>query len=445
MDNNQIVENRIKTLKHVYDRLDVFIDELGSALPESVTNTIKKCILGDDELKTFMHGIENRRTPRIMLLGRTGIGKSSLINALCGGYVAEVNDYRSCTSETKFYSCKDDGRILMDIMDSRGFSENKALKDSSAEEELLNDVIDFAPDAILLVLSCDRRDDSISEDLDFLIKVQKEYYNQYYQQVPIIAVINRADTVPPKREQDPALYSEKKRVGIAKVVSEYRTSFTNKRLRFNDVIAVSSLIDWKLDDGSEEGVPLTVEEIEELTDREKKQIVIDFDGRYQIEELREIIESSIEDYEARMGFMMAVKLDDLVLKLAKKFTSIFSGISGTVALSPIPISDIAVLVPLQAALVSIIAILAGRTIDAKAAKEFVVSLGGVSLSGYVFRTLAQQGAKAVNLVAPAAGSALSATIATGGTKLIGEAAISYYLQDKAFEQIKAEATSHKAA
>lgn len=445
MDTNQIVENRLKSLKTVYDSMDTIIDELGRALPEGVTNTIKKCVLGDEELKTFMHGVENHRTPRIMLLGRTGIGKSSLINALCGGYVAEVNDYRSCTSETKFYSCKDDGRVLMDIMDSRGFSENKALKDSSAEEDLLSDVIDFAPDAILIVLSCDRRDDSISEDLDFLIKVQKEYFNQYYQQVPIIAVINRADTVPPKREQDPALYSEKKKVGIAKVVSEYRMAFKNKKLRFNDVIAVSSLIDWKLDDGSEEGIPLTVEEIENLTDREKKQIAIDFDGRYQIEELRDIIESSIEDYEAKMGFMMAVKLNDLVLKLAKKLTNIFSGISTTVGASPIPVSDILVLVPLQAALVIMIALLSGREIDIKTAKEFVISLGGVSATGFICRTIAQQGAKAVNLIAPTAGSALSATIAGGGTKAIGEAAIKYYLQDKEFELIKSEFSKKRAA
>lgn len=445
MDTNQIVENRLKSLKTVYDSMDTIIDELGRALPEGVTNTIKKCVLGDEELKTFMHGVENHRTPRIMLLGRTGIGKSSLINALCGGYVAEVNDYRSCTSEIKFYSCKDDGRVLMDIMDSRGFSENKALKDSSAEEDLLSDVIDFAPDAILIVLSCDRRDDSISEDLDFLIKVQKEYFNQYYQQVPIIAVINRADTVPPKREQDPALYSEKKKVGIAKVVSEYRMAFKNKKLRFNDVIAVSSLIDWKLDDGSEEGIPLTVEEIENLTDREKKQIAIDFDGRYQIEELRDIIESSIEDYEAKMGFMMAVKLNDLVLKLAKKLTNIFSGISTTVGASPIPVSDILVLVPLQAALVIMIALLSGREIDIKTAKEFVISLGGVSATGFICRTIAQQGAKAVNLIAPTAGSALSATIAGGGTKAIGEAAIKYYLQDKEFELIKSEFSKKRAA
>lgn len=60
-------------------------------------------------------------------------------------------------------------------------------------------------------------------------------------------------------------------------------------------------------------------------------------------------------------------------------------------------------------------------------------------------TIAQEGAKAINIIAPVAGSAFSASIATGGTKLIGESAIRYYLQDKDFEQIKYEISNKKAA
>ena len=108
MDNNYVIENRLKTLKGAYDRLESFIDNLGEALPKTVTDTIKDCVLGDEELKELMNGLEKRRTPRIMILGRTGIGKSSLINALCEGYVAEVNDYRSCTSGVNRHFCKED-------------------------------------------------------------------------------------------------------------------------------------------------------------------------------------------------------------------------------------------------------------------------------------------------------------------------------------------------
>lgn len=439
MDSN-VIENRLKSLKGAYDRLENFFDDLGDTLPEGIKRTIKDSVLGDDELREFMHGIENRRTPRIMTIGRTGIGKSSLINALCGGYVAEVSDYRSCTAEIEFHTIEDDdGRVLMEVMDSRGFSENTALKDSSAEENLIQDIIDFAPDAVLLVLSSVRRDYSISEDIDFLIKAQKAYSDYYSQTLPIIAVINRTDSVPPIRELFADQYSEKKKVSISKIVSEYRSTFRNKKLRFNAVIAVSSYIEWKLDDGTDEGVLLTVEDIRNLTDEERRRIIIGLDYRYQIEELRDAIDEAIESYEARMGFRMALKLDELVLKLSKKITTIFATISATVALTPIPVSDIAVLVPLQAVLVMMIAILAGREIDYKAAKEFVVGLGGVAAIGYACRLLAQQVAKFANEVVPGAGSILSSGIASSGTKAIGEAAIGYYLQDKDFEQLKMEA------
>lgn len=438
MTKNEIVENRLKSLKGAYDRIEAFMDEAGSVFPKEATDVVKKYILGDEELKRFMNGLESHRTPRIMMLGRTGIGKSSLINAICGGYVAEVSDVKSCTSETRFYTCHDDGRVLMDIMDSRGFSENKALKDSSAEEELLRDIVDFAPDAILMVLSCDRRDSSITEDLDFLMKARKVYFEEYCQDVPIIAVINRADTVAPKREQSPLNYSDKKKKNIDSVVEEYKKTFKRRKVRFNEIIAVSSLIDWKIDDGSEDGRPVTVEEIESLTDSEKRHISIEFDGRYQIEELRDIIESSMESFEASMGFMMAVKLDELVMKLARKTTNIFATISGTVAASPIPIADVYILISLQSMLVALIARLAGREIGIEGAKEFVLSLGGVTVAGFGLRTLAQQCVKAANLLFPGAGSIISTGIASSGTKMIGELAMKYYLSDGSFEEIKRE-------
>ena len=66
-----------------------------------------------------MEGIDNHRPPRIFLIGRTGVGKSSLINALCGAYVAGVSDTKSCTEDVQIYECKDNDRVLMQILDTR--------------------------------------------------------------------------------------------------------------------------------------------------------------------------------------------------------------------------------------------------------------------------------------------------------------------------------------
>ena len=88
-----------------------------------------------------------------------------------------------------------------------------------------------------------------------------------------------------------------------------------------------------------------------------------FDGRYHIEELLDILEKAILDFEAQMGLRMAARLKDVVIRIAKHLNTIFSSISGGIALSPIPVSDIYILLALQAILVALIASLSGR--DAK--------------------------------------------------------------------------------
>lgn len=61
---------------------------------------------------------------------------------------------------------------------------------------------------------------------------------------------------------------------------------------------------------------------------------------------------------------------------------IFTGLSATVAVTPIPISDIYVLLILQCILVAFIASLSGRDLSIDTAKEFIFSVGGVGVVGY---------------------------------------------------------------
>ena len=122
---------------------------------------------------------------------------------------------------------------------------------------------------------------------------------------------------------------------------------------------------------------------------------------------------------------------------------IFSGISATIALSPIPVSDIYILLILQAILVVLIASLSGREISIDTAKEFLFSLGGVAGSGFGFRIAAQQASKFMNGLIPGSGSAISSAIAASGTSLIGNAAIGYYIEGKTLEEIKKDIKNKK--
>ena len=170
MNNGADINERLQKMKNFYLKLDEMMDKLPESIPADTKKMIKDKILGDKELKELMEGIDKNRPPRIFLVGRTGAGKSSLVNALCGGYVAEVGDVRSCTEGTKIYNCTDNNRTLMEILDTRGIAESEALNKNSAENTLINEITEFSPDVAILVLNCTHRDD-VDKDALFMVMV----------------------------------------------------------------------------------------------------------------------------------------------------------------------------------------------------------------------------------------------------------------------------------
>jgi len=431
-DDSMKIEQRLQNMKNFYTKVGDLLDNLPDAIPEKVRQKIRDTILGDEELKNLMDGVDSHRPPRIFLIGRTGVGKSSLINALCGAYVAPVSDTRSCTETAQTYQCKDGERTLMEILDTRGIAESDNLNaEISAEDMLINQVKEFSPDVAIFMLNCTHRDD-VDSDVNFLKKLSESYAQAYNMRLPIVAVVNKCDEMAPSRLKNPNEYTESKTKKIAEQVKHYKEIIVKNNLKIDDIIAVSSLIDWMTADGTE----IDADSIESLPVSDIENLQIAFDGRYHIEELFNILEKAILDFSARMGLRMALKLQEVVRRIANQLNKSFSAMSATVALSPIPISDIYILLLLQGILVCLIASLSGRDISLDTAKEFVLSMGGIAGAGYGFRLLAQQASKILNVFWAGSGSAVSASIAALGTSAIGKAAIAYYIDDKTIEEAK---------
>ena len=445
-DGKMKIEQRLQNMKNFYVKAGNMIDNLPDAIPEKTRNMLKDTILGDKDLKNLMDGIDSHRPPRIFLIGRTGVGKSSLINALCGSYVAKVSDTISCTPNANVYQCKDGDRVLMDILDTRGIAESESLDDKvSAEDALIRDINEFTPDVAILMLNCTHRDD-VNSDVQFLKKLAKEYADINSMKLPIVVVINKCDEMAPTRYKTPSEYPQNKIEKINEVVQYYKGIIVKNGLKIENIIPVSALIDWMTPDGME----VSVEDIDNLPQYDIDNLQIAFDGRYRIEELLDILEEAILDFEAQMGLRMAARLTEVVHRIARHLNNIFAGISATVALTPIPVSDIYVLLILQAVLVSLIASLSGRDISLDTAKEFILSIGGIAGAGYAFRLIAQQATKFLNAVWPGSGSAVSSAIAAAGTVAIGKAAIAYYIDEKTideakkkFEEARSETTTTK--
>lgn len=426
------IEQRLQNMKNFYIKTGELIDNLPDAIPEKTRDALKKTILGDDNLKSFMEGIDSHRPPRIFLIGRTGVGKSSLVNALSGSYVAKVSDTMSCTSNANAYQTMDGDRVLMEILDTRGIAESDDLDaEVSAESALIHDINEFSPDVAIFMLNCTHRDD-VDADTRFLKKVAKEYEEINSVRLPIVVVVNKCDEMAPARFKNPDEYPRNKVEKINEVVKHYKEIIVKNGLKIETILPTSSLIDWQTPDGIEIGV----EEIDALPQHDIDNLQIAFDGRYGIEELLDILEEAILDSEAQMGLRMAARLNDVVERLSKHLIKVFSGVSATVALTPIPVSDIYVLIVLQSLLVSMIASLSGRDVSLDSAKEFIFSMGGIAGAGYAFRLAAQQGAKLLNAIWPGSGSVVSSAVAATGTTAIGNAAVTYYIEGLDLEEVK---------
>ena len=439
----EIAEERMQNMKNAYLKLDNVLNHLPDAIPEKMKGVLRDKILGDKQLKELMEGIDEHRPPRFFLIGRTGVGKSSLINALCGSYLAKVSDMESCTSDVDIYHCMDGDRVLLDILDTRGIAECNKINDSyDAEKQLIDQVVDFCPDVAIFVLNATTRDDSILQDIELLKKVLKKYQAINKIELPVVAVVNKVDEIPPARIKNPKEYTENKINSISENVKRYKTAIVSNGLKIHSIVPVSSLMDWQTPDGIE----VNADNINNFPKSDIENLQIQFDGRFQIETLLNSLEDAIQDFSGKMGLRMALRLEELMKKMAGHLVGIFSSISSGVAVTPIPIADIYILISLQTIMVMLIAALSGRELSFNAAKEFIASLGGVVGAGVLFRFVAQQTSKLANVLFPGAGSAISATIAFSGTYSIGKAATSYYIEEVDLKFVKKKfKENHKRA
>jgi len=112
------------------------------------------------------------------------------------------------------------------------------------------------------------------------------------------------------------------------------------------------------------------------------------------------------------------------VRIGNEIVQACTAVSVTVGLTPIPFSDMVLLGPLQAMMVSSLAYLSGRSWGKKTIAEWLGSLGVVGGIGMGLRFSAQTIAKLV----PGAGNVVSAGVAGAGTTAMGQSAIKYFLR-----------------
>ncbi len=129
--------------------------------------------------------------------------------------------------------------------------------------------------------------------------------------------------------------------------------------------------------------------------------------------------------EARLEAARALtRAKEARVRIGNEIVQACTAVSVTVGVTPIPFSDMVVLGPLQAMMVSSLAYLSGRSLGKKTAAEWISSLGVVGGLGIGLRFSAQTIAKLL----PGAGNVVSAGVAGAGTTAMGQSAIRYFLK-----------------
>ncbi|WP_414752148.1 GTPase family protein [Anabaena sp. CCY 9910] len=150
----------------------------------------------------------------ILLAGRTGAGKSSLINTIFQSNLAEV-DVLPSTAEIQNYHWQTQDGETLNLLDTPGYEQVK-------RGDLRDLVLEYATKADLLLLVTPVLDPALQMDVDFLQEIKATVAD-----IPAIAVVTQVDRLRPIREWQPPydweLGNRPKEIAIREA-TEYRAN-----------------------------------------------------------------------------------------------------------------------------------------------------------------------------------------------------------------------------
>src|SRR5579872_5759754 len=171
------------------------IEELLDRLPVEVSKDLRGRIA---MLRTVLL---EKRPPALVLVGRRGAGKSSLVNALFGAHVADLGHVTAQTGKGRWYDYEREGGALS-ILDTRGVQEGSAPAEddpsASALESITLELRAKAPDIVVFVAKASEVDAAIDADLDALEKVCATVREAHGVEPPVVAVVTHCDLLEPK-------------------------------------------------------------------------------------------------------------------------------------------------------------------------------------------------------------------------------------------------------
>lgn len=310
--------------------------------------------------------------PTLLMAGRTGAGKSSLLNALAGQHVSPVGVIPTTQEPTPHEL--EGGGIPLRVLDMPGVGE------AGRHGERMDTVLDQADTAHLLLLAVPCPERNLEYEKTLLLEVGRHFTHT---PLPVLAVGTKVDCAAPARDWQPASLN-------------LAAPSTEKERNIVDWLAYAASV---------------LPNVGELAPCASGEAYDDSANQYGIAALRQRIYDLLPEA-ARTYFARVTRDWALLDRQAESIVRSFSAMAAAAAAQPVPsVPDAALIMPVQVAMLIRLTTLHGRELTADLAAKLLGPLAARMAGRFAFEQVLK--------IIPGVGSLAGAAVAGGMTYALG--------------------------